>query len=269
MPTLHKSTHREEVMMMQQISNNFPDGPIDYRDFRHLMDGVDEISHSQSVQRIAAMANSVCSTLLPCDGGGIGIFDQNENRVTLWIPLDYDRDWPGLGHFGSHDDSALSAGFINHWVEMRQFLFLDMGRDTGTWQRYLAEAGYSDAHNMILDGVCKQDGSKVGFYLLANVDKTELPKYQIVMNLLLSSLLSSLLQLAGASVQQTERAGLLTEREQGIITHIQAGLCNKKIAKRLNISVNTVKSHIYNIFQKLNATNRVEALIKAKQAGYL
>lgn len=255
--------------MMQQILKNFPEKRMDYRGFQRLANNVVEINHSHSVQRIAAMASRVCSTLLPCDGGGIGVFDQSENRVTLWIPLDYDRDWPGLGHFGPHFDSELTTGLIHHWVEIRQFLFLDMGSDTGAWQRHLVEAGCSDAHNMILDGVCKQDGSKVGFYLLANVDKAELPKYQIVMNLLLSSLLPSLLQLAGAKVQQPEKAGLLTGRELGVLTHIQAGLCNKAIAKRLNISLNTVKSHIYNIFQKLNATNRVEALVKAKQAGYL
>jgi DNA-binding NarL/FixJ family response regulator len=54
-----------------------------------------------------------------------------------------------------------------------------------------------------------------------------------------------------------------------ILAHIRAGANNKMIARQLNISVNTVKSHIYNTFQKLGARNRVEALIKAKQTGYL
>lgn len=53
---------------------------------------------------------------------------------------------------------------------------------------------------------------------------------------------------------------LLTTKEQQILWHIAAGGSNKQIADRLNISDCTVKTHIYNIFRKLNVSNRVQAL---------
>jgi len=46
---------------------------------------------------------------------------------------------------------------------------------------------------------------------------------------------------------------LLTKREQEIRDLISAGLGNKDIARRLNISTNTVKSHVHNMLGKLAA----------------
>ncbi|HZE47362.1 MAG TPA: LuxR C-terminal-related transcriptional regulator [Xanthobacteraceae bacterium] len=46
---------------------------------------------------------------------------------------------------------------------------------------------------------------------------------------------------------------LLTKREQEIRALISAGLGNKDIARRLNISTNTVKSHVHNMLGKLAA----------------
>jgi DNA-binding NarL/FixJ family response regulator len=89
------------------------------------------------------------------------------------------------------------------------------------------------------------------------------------MRLLLSCVYDVLTPIAGKSESGEGELIGLTGREQEIIARIRAGLNNKNIARQLNISVHTVKSHIYNIFQKLQASNRVEALLKAEQAGYL
>jgi DNA-binding CsgD family transcriptional regulator len=52
----------------------------------------------------------------------------------------------------------------------------------------------------------------------------------------------------------------LTLREQEIVAHIANGLRNKEIAKELNISTVTVKSHLTNIYKKLNVPNRTSML---------
>ena len=53
----------------------------------------------------------------------------------------------------------------------------------------------------------------------------------------------------------------LTRREIEILTHIAAGLTNKEIADRLFISLNTVKTHVGNIFKKIGVSNRVQAIL--------
>jgi len=52
----------------------------------------------------------------------------------------------------------------------------------------------------------------------------------------------------------------LTLRQRDIMLLLAKGYCNKLIAKELNLSEGTVKSHFSNIFEALNAKNRVEAL---------
>ncbi|MGY8633528.1 LuxR C-terminal-related transcriptional regulator [Bradyrhizobium sp. 14AA] len=49
---------------------------------------------------------------------------------------------------------------------------------------------------------------------------------------------------------------LLTHRERQIVLLVSEGMSNKEIARRLNVSQGTVKVHLYNIFQKLEITNR-------------
>lgn len=51
----------------------------------------------------------------------------------------------------------------------------------------------------------------------------------------------------------------LSPREQEVLEQVAKGLTNTEIAARLNVSENTVRFHLKNIFDKLNVTNRTEA----------
>ena len=53
---------------------------------------------------------------------------------------------------------------------------------------------------------------------------------------------------------------LFTLREKEILILIIDGLSNEEIAKRLNISVGTVRNYIHNIFVKTGFRNRIELI---------
>ena len=53
---------------------------------------------------------------------------------------------------------------------------------------------------------------------------------------------------------------LLTPRERDIVRLLREGLPNKAIANRLDVGEVTVKSHMGNIFRKLNVQNRLQAM---------
>ncbi|CAH0540171.1 LuxR C-terminal-related transcriptional regulator [Vibrio marisflavi] len=55
----------------------------------------------------------------------------------------------------------------------------------------------------------------------------------------------------------------LTKREKQIIHLLTNGASNVQIADELFVSENTVKTHLHNIFKKINAKNRVQALLWA------
>ena len=57
----------------------------------------------------------------------------------------------------------------------------------------------------------------------------------------------------------------LSAQEQCVLTLLMAGRSNPEIAEELIISVNTVKSHVKNLYRKLNVNNRVEAGAAARR----
>ena len=59
----------------------------------------------------------------------------------------------------------------------------------------------------------------------------------------------------------------LTEREEGILTLIAGGHDNAEIAARLFLSLKTVQNHVSNIFRKLQVADRVQAALRAREAG--
>jgi len=55
-------------------------------------------------------------------------------------------------------------------------------------------------------------------------------------------------------------AASLTEREIEVLRVMATGAKNTEIADRLSLSPHTIKTHIYNIFKKIGASNRLQAV---------
>ena len=55
----------------------------------------------------------------------------------------------------------------------------------------------------------------------------------------------------------------LTGREKQVLGCIASGYTSQEISDELNISMHTVKTHIYNLYKKINATNRLQATLWA------
>jgi len=62
---------------------------------------------------------------------------------------------------------------------------------------------------------------------------------------------------------------LLSQREKEVIKGIEKGLSYKEMADKFNISPQTVHKHIKNIYEKLQAGDRREALLKARKKGII
>ena len=64
-------------------------------------------------------------------------------------------------------------------------------------------------------------------------------------------------------------SNLLSDREIEVLRFMAKGSANKNIAAELSISESTVKSHVANIFQKLDVNRRTEAVTVALQKGII
>jgi LuxR family maltose regulon positive regulatory protein len=61
----------------------------------------------------------------------------------------------------------------------------------------------------------------------------------------------------------------LSERELEVLQLIAEGLSNPEIAARLYLSVNTLRAHTTNIYQKLDVHSRMQAVTRARELGLL
>lgn len=61
----------------------------------------------------------------------------------------------------------------------------------------------------------------------------------------------------------------ISPRETEVLDLLAEGAANKVIARALDISPNTVKTHVARLFEKLGASNRTEAIAKARELRLL
>jgi LuxR family transcriptional regulator, maltose regulon positive regulatory protein len=86
----------------------------------------------------------------------------------------------------------------------------------------------------------------------------------------LRKLLTALEQAASGSVSPTPQLPEpLSERELEVLQLIAAGKSNSRIAQELFITAGTVKTHIRNIYRKLDAHSRTQALVRARELNLL
>ncbi|MDI6099269.1 response regulator transcription factor [Actinoplanes sp. NEAU-A12] len=80
-----------------------------------------------------------------------------------------------------------------------------------------------------------------------------------------------MLSISRRSFEQISRSNLrvLSDREVEIVALVAKALSNSQIARRLTITEGTVKRHLRNIFAKLGAVSRIDAVNKAIAANEL
>ncbi len=72
-----------------------------------------------------------------------------------------------------------------------------------------------------------------------------------------------------ASARPSPLVGPLTEREREVLQLLLEGASNREIARRLVLSVNTVKRHVYNLCGKLGVQSRTQAIARARNLNLL
>ena len=71
-----------------------------------------------------------------------------------------------------------------------------------------------------------------------------------------------------ANTRAQESLGI-SGRELEVLQLLAAGRSNKEIARELDVSPNTVKTHVAKLFDKLEARRRTEAILRARELGMI
>ncbi|HEU5380592.1 MAG TPA: LuxR C-terminal-related transcriptional regulator [Ktedonobacteraceae bacterium] len=67
----------------------------------------------------------------------------------------------------------------------------------------------------------------------------------------------------------TQTSVILTEREREVLSLLVDGLTNRAISERLSVSLETVKSHVHHIMQKMHVKDRTQAAVVATRQQWL
>ena len=73
----------------------------------------------------------------------------------------------------------------------------------------------------------------------------------------------------GKTASRPSARRICAEREQVVLRYLRGPMSNDEIAARLYVSVNTIKTHLKNIYRKLGANRRREAVRKARDLHLL
>ncbi|MGH3102557.1 MAG: response regulator, partial [Gaiellaceae bacterium] len=108
-------------------------------------------------------------------------------------------------------------------------------------------------------------------YLLKDVQPQELVSAIRTVHggeaLLHPAVAARLMEEFAAAGERPRRSELLTPRERQVMRLIARGLANKAIARELEVSEKTVKTHVSNILGKLGLTDRTQAALYAVREG--
>ncbi len=110
-------------------------------------------------------------------------------------------------------------------------------------------------------------------YILKDIAPDELARAVRVVargeTLLAPGLTGKLVDRFGRLARGENQAGTLTARETEVLHALASGLRNKEIARQLQVGERTITFHLANIYQKLGASSRTEALSRALELGLL
>jgi DNA-binding NarL/FixJ family response regulator len=191
------------------------------------------------------------------------------------------EDMPGFVIVGEAGDGLNTLELIR--TKQPDVLLLDVnmpGMSGIETVRAIRSLPISDQCRVLMLTISKSDEDLLGAitagadgYLLKNAEPDELSKAIISVYQGLSVLSPQVTRqvlraaISGGVTHPTE--SMLSSREMEVLVCLAQGKITAQIARELFISENTVKTHVRHILEKLEASNRAEAVSKATQMGFI
>ena len=188
------------------------------------------------------------------------LLESFEQKITSFHADNYDSSIKIINEFGQPDLILLDINLSG----TSGFSLIQKFQDANIWSPILiiSATGSQSAAKMALD-----KGAQ-GFISKSCDSKTLLQAIKTVStgNIYMPEIKTSP---ANAKFNRCNNIATITSRQHETLFLLAQGLLNKQIAHELNISTNTVKAHLHEIFKQLNVNNRTAAVQIAHDYGLL
>jgi len=187
------------------------------------------------------------------------------------------EDMPGIQVIGEASNGIEAVSVVKE--KKPDIVLMDINMPVMNGVEALQELRRTETCKIIMLTISKQENdlfeaisSGADGYLLKNAEPEELRRalFQVVEgNAVLSPEVTQPVLRAIASMSTATPDRGISQREVDILECLAKGMTTAQIAATLFISENTVKTHIRHILEKLEASNRTEAVSKASQLGLI
>jgi len=188
-------------------------------------------------------------------------------RVERLYNLDFPARYLRLLRLREHSECRI----MRKWLVKRDPLLIGAGSEECEEAR-AGDASGAEEFAMIFHAQADLAGSRAIVFCLGDVDPQAFEHMNWDLKMLTPYLYAAAARSMRALTSPQSRyltSESLTPREIEVLRWVFHGKTNEEISRILHISVYTVKNHVQRILVKLNATNRVQAVMRAHDAGLL
>lgn len=220
----------------------------------------------QSVQTTAQFKDIVRSEVrrvLPHEMTVFGIGDPNTLRVDDIINIDYSENFVKTVTNEQANGTIIKSPVVNAAISSGKYVevndALAFNPDYSVWTEAARQNGIK---NSFAKGKYHKGGKKFVYHCFTNNEQRFDDTFQRIFKIIFPHLDDAVLRLFGVG-NNTHSDINITSRELEVLGLLYLGYGNKEIAKKLSISLYTVKNHMNNILNKLESKNRTQAVMKA------
>lgn len=226
----------------------------------HAVTSIDALNHVMTTAVAQLLDNQISAY-------GVGEISSRKilYRVNLGFPESYLASVIGK-------DGVLTSPVLYAWqqnaapqlIELAQLQRGDLPKQYNKmWCKAFADA---DLRNLLSHGMCDMAGKRASYFCFARIASLDSAKHLQIVETLTPHLHVAL-------THAIEHDGIqydsfrLSQRERQILCLMSQSQSNLQIASQLDITESTVKTHVRNVYSKLQVSSRVEATRKAIVEG--
>ncbi len=233
------------------------------------------------IQEIDAFANRVlriCRMIMPYSKGYFIVFDENGNIAghhSSFLEMEKNIYENYIDSYYEKDYMKYIFDISNHSITYRDTDIMEEAyrKKTEFYREFLRPNNIPYGAGIVL----RREGKNIGIlnYFRNDMLGDFSEKDMFILDILKEHLSHMLYRLIGQEKNSVEDKTLhlektaacygLSEREKEVLKHILDGMSNAEIGSFMNISLSTVKKHVYHIFTKMDVSTRTQLRIMLEE----
>lgn len=227
---------------------------------------IEQSHQADSIDKINKIIRNSLRKLMPHTMAAYGIGELPSRKIIHSVNMDFPQNY-----FDEvvNQHNLLSSPVFKQWVESLKpvIVIRDALPKTfpANWQQSFIK---NNINHVLVHGLLDVTGKTTSYFSFGNFSQVPGNREAHICELLIPHLHVAITNVLD-SQKTPESANILSKRETEIIKWVYEGKTNSQIGDLLSISAFTVKNHIKNILDKLNASNRTHAVAKAIHCGII